>query len=147
MQLKRKVIITTGIISALVVVVGLFYLYRSFHPHTTVTRMVKDSDVRFKEEYYCEYLTVITAKSTLIRTAPSVETKWEEFHIWNDGIATELYENYVAPLHITVSGEVKDGKTTFLYEGYVTTPEGDTIPYREEKTFDYVFDPGSELFQ
>jgi hypothetical protein len=60
---------------------------------------------------------------------------------------SELTEHYAAPLHITVSGEVKDGETTFWYEGYATTPKGDTVDYRKEATFDYVFVPGDALFQ
>lgn len=34
-----------------------------------------------EEEYYYGYLTVIMAESSFIRTALSVDAKWEEFHL------------------------------------------------------------------
>lgn len=146
MSLKKKLLLLAGLAAALLIAAGGFLLYRSYHPYVVFARVVRDSDARFEEPYYCEVLMMISGTPSLISIAPSVEEKMKEYAIWNHIVEQDLYENYVAPLHITVSGEVKDGKTTFCYEGYVTTPQGDTIDYREEKTFDHVFAPQEELF-
>lgn len=146
MRWKRTALLLVGVAAALVVAAGSFYLYRSFHPNIIITRMIKDSDVQSEDEYYCEWMMAVTTESPMIPVAQSVKEKLRELSDWNNGVVTDLYEHYVAPLHITVSGEVNDGQTTFWYEGYATTPQGDTVQYREEKTFDYVFVPGDELF-
>ena len=148
MYLKRKFLFLIGVIAIPIVSVGAFCFYHySFHPNIMFVRMVKDSDVRFEEEYYFEWLMPITAESPIIPITSSIKDKMEKLYIWNNGVVTDLNENYVAPLHIIVSGEVKDGRTTFWYQGYATTSEGDTIEYWEEETFDYVFVSGDELFQ
>ena len=143
MKFKKKTLLLVVCLLVVLATVGSIFLYRSYHPNIMITT----SSVEKSEEYYCEWLRVVTGSSSFIPIASSINDKMTELSIWNNNVVTDLEENYVAPLNITVSGEVKDGKTTFWYEGYATTPEGDTISYREEKTFDYVFDPDSELFQ
>lgn len=147
MRMKRKFLFLIGFIAITMVSVVAFWFYHSYHPNIMFVRMVKDSDVRFEEEYYFEWLMPITAESPMIPIASSIEDEMKKLYTWNDSVVTDLNENYVAPLHITVSGEIKDGKTTFWYEGYATTLDGETIEYWKEETFDHVFVSGDELFQ
>lgn len=147
MPLRKKLLLFIGIAAVCAAAAGSFCLYKSFHPTIMITRMIKDSDARSEGAYYCEWLMMISGESSLVPTAAGVKAHMMEFSIWNNDVVTDLYENYGAPLHITASGQVKDGKTTFWYEGYATTPEGETVEYREEATFDYVFVPGDELLQ
>lgn len=147
MHLKKKGILIVGIIAIFMISIGTFCLYKFFFPNIFFTRMIKDSTAQSKEEYYCEFLMMIMTKPSMIPIAPSIEDKIRELADWNNDVTTDMYEKYVAPLHITVSGKVKDGKTIFWYEGYVTTKKGDTIEYREEKTIDYVFAPEDEMWR
>lgn len=62
-----------------------------------------------------------------------------EIQNWIFAVSDEL-RLYTAPYNVAVSGEVSDGKTTLRYEGVVTTQEGETINYLNEKTFDFVLD-------
>lgn len=58
----KKVLFAIGFVSIFIISIGTFSLYKSFHPNITFSRMIKDSDSRFKEEYYCEWLMPITKK-------------------------------------------------------------------------------------
>ncbi len=58
---------------------------------------------------------------------------------WNDEVVTELIAgDYIAPSNVTVYETIKNNKTTYTYTGYVTTQNGETIEYLNEKTFDFV---------
>lgn len=141
MNWKKKIFIPAAVMIALLDVIGSCCIYWSFHPQITITRSILDSD----EEYHYErIMTIFTSKFDL----PIAKPIRDELHAlfdWCDSVDADLYENYTAPLRITVSGEVKEGKTTFWYEGYATTQDGETIDYREEKTFDCVFVSNEEL--
>ncbi|MDD6679394.1 MAG: hypothetical protein PUF71_08470 [Firmicutes bacterium] len=74
--------------------------------------------------------------------SPDLQAKALEIWAWNDAVINELNDlRQNGACSITVSGEVSRGKTTLRYEGYVTDSEGQSVAYREEKTFDFVLDP------
>ena len=56
------------------------------------------------------------------------------FAMWSKSVFDGLYCGY-ENCHITVSGEVKGGKTTLRYAGTVTDQNGNEIPFEEESTF------------
>lgn len=111
---KKKIFIPIAVMVTLLAVIGLCCIYWSFHPQITITRSILDSD----EEYHYErIMTIFTSKFDLPIAEPIRDELYALFD-WCDSVDADLYENYIAPLRITVSGEVKEGKTTFWYEGY-----------------------------
>lgn len=88
---------------------------------------------------------MVIADNPDISIVKSVQEKVREYSDWNNKVIEEL-QKYSAPLDIRVSTDVKGGKTTFQYTGYVTTQDGETIDYQNEKVIDYVFVDGDKLF-
>lgn len=146
MALRKKIFVPIAIIAAALLTAGAFCMYWSFHPNITITRVVVGSNLS-DDEYYRERIMTIQTYPFNIPTAAPVIDHLRQLSDWVNRVETDLYENYVAPLRITVSGEVKDGKTTLWYEGYATTHNNETVEYREEQTFDYIFVPGDMLFK
>lgn len=145
-----KVIACLGVVLALLVgAFGVYYAYWSYHPHMVILCAQADSDRHFEEEHHHETIVVSLSNHRGIPLADSVEENLMELGEWNNRVITDLYENYIAaaPYDIRVSGEVAGGKTTLRYEGYVTTPEGETIDYKEEMTFDFAYVSNEDLFQ
>ena len=99
------------------------------------------ADARFeRDEYYAEGIRAAWASN------PQTDETLREFVLWNHIVDLELHYVYTAPYDVRVSGEVKGGKTTLRYEGYVTTQDGETIEYKNEMTFDGAFGPEGGLF-
>lgn len=143
--MKRRFLIL-GAIILLIVAVGGYWVYWSFHPHMMFHRTEAISSNRFEGEYHYETIMVSFANHRNIPLAKSVDTNLKEFADWNNRVITDLNQ-YIAPYNIKVSGEVADGKTTLRYAGYVTTQEGKTIDYKEEMTFDFAYVSNEDLFQ
>ena len=102
------------------------------YPDIHLSRMVVRADPRFEGlESYSEH----------IMLAWSGDKKVRELVLWNDVVDLEVHYFYTAPYHVEASGEVKDGKTTLRYEGYVTTQKGETVEYLREMTFDFAVGP------
>ena len=114
----------------------------------TISRTSKDSDPRFEgEHYHFEWLMVISGDGYYgVPIASKVLKQQLELAIWDNEVFDEIYYTYKAPLDIRVSGEVGNGKTTLRYEGYVTTEDGETIDYKNEKVFEVEFVKPDELF-
>ena len=139
----RAVFLAAGIAAVLIAVVGGAYyshVYRTLfpdYPDVRLSRMTARYDSLFEgKEAYCEHIMVFWSGDKKVR----------ELVLWNEVVDLEIHYFYTAPYHIEASGEIKNGKTTLRYEGYVTTRDGETIEYKNEMTFDAVFDPKSELF-
>lgn len=134
----RTVLLVVGIAAVLIAAVGGAY-YAHVHstlfpdyPDIKLTRATVQRDSLFdgKEAYY-----------EFIMIAWSGDKKVRELVLWNDVVDLEINYFYTAPYHIEASGEVKNGKTTLRYEGYVTTQEGETIEYKREITCDFAVGP------
>ena len=111
------------------------------YPEITLYRRDSIADARFeRDEYYADLIMAAWASN------PQTDEKMREFVLWNHIVDLELHYVYVAPYDIRVSGEVRGGRTTLRYEGYVTTQDGETIEYKNEMTFDGAFGPEGELF-
>ena len=139
----RAIFLTVGIAAVLIAVVcGAYYfhVYRTLfpdYPDVRLSRITAQHDSLFEgKEAYFEYIMVVWSGDKKVR----------ELVLWNHGVDLEINYFYTAPYHIEASGEIKNGRTTLRYEGYVTTQDGETIEYKNEMTFDAVFDPKSELF-
>ena len=146
--MKRKLLIPVLIVLALVLGYGGFYLYRSYHPNMMLLRSRPAGGAA---DHYREGMTIVTFGSSIplldIPVAAPVRAEMDRLWAWYDGVENDLIYNYQAPMHITVSGEVEDGKTTLRYQGYATNQAGERVEYLEEETFNYVFVPQDELLQ
>ncbi len=141
MNKKLIVSITAICVTAAVIISAGVYWYMSRYPSFDVKRMVSENG----DDYHNEWLMMVVSDNPNIPIAKSVQEKVSEYSDWNNKVMEEL-QKYSAPLDIRVSTDVKDGKTTFQYTGYVTTQEGETIAYQNEKVIDYVFVDGDKLF-
>lgn len=146
--MKKLVLVLGGVALALVVGFGAFRVYRSYHPNMMLLRSRPAGGAA---DHYREGMTIVTFGSSIplldIPVAAPVRAEMDRLWAWYDGVENDLIYNYQAPMHITVSGEVEDGKTILRYEGYATNQAGERVEYLEEETFDYVFVPQDELLQ
>ena len=118
-----------------------FWPTHHHYPEITLYRMDSVADPRFgRDEYYAEWIGAAWAGNS------ETDKKLREFVLWNRTVDLELHYVYIAPYDVRASGEVRGGKTTLRYEGYVTTRDGETIEYKNEMTFDGAFGPEGELF-
>lgn len=144
---SKKALVPLLVVAALALAAGAYYMYWSHHPHVVFHRAEAISSSRFEGEYHYETIMVSFAHhKAWIPLAKSVDADLKELADWNNRVITDLNQ-YIAPYNIKVSGEVANGKTTLRYAGYVTTQEGETIDYKEEKTFDFAYVSNEELFQ
>lgn len=141
MTKKLIVSITAICVIAAAIISSGAYWYLSCYPSFAIKRMVSENG----DDYHSEWLMMVIADNPNIPIAESVQEKIREYSDWNNNVVEEL-KKYSAPLDIRVSGDVKDGKTTFRYTGYVTTQDGETIAYQNEKVIDYIFVKGDKLF-
>lgn len=146
---KKLFRILSAVIFIAVLAFAIRYLsgivYRANHPIISIIRMDISNSERFSgEPYHDERIMAVTSTSWF--TPKKVRDELNEFSKWYHDVDNELYNNYVAPYDIRVFGEVKDGKTTIRFEGYVTTPDGETVDYKNERTFDIEFSDKSDLF-
>ena len=146
---KKLFRILSAVIFIAVLAFAIRYLsgivYRANHPIISIIRMDISNSERFSgEPYHDERIMAVTSTSWF--TPKKVRDELNEFSKWYHDVDNELYNNYVAPYDIRVFGEVKDGKTMIRFEGYVTTPDGETVDYKNERTFDIEFSDKSDLF-
>lgn len=142
--MKKTVII---VVAVLILLGGIFALYYNSYPLVSVVKSVTFSNPNFDGEYYRETVSIVTAGNDILPDSPKIEKRLSQVAEWNDSVVTELLNaDFVAPLNIKVSSEVKDGKTVLRYEGYVTTKDGEKQDYLNEKTFDFVLCPEKRLF-
>ena len=141
----RAVLLAVGIAAVLIAAVeGVYYFHEHrilFPEHSDVQlHLMKNRHDSLHEgkEAYFEYI--------MVGWYSTGDKKVRELVLWNHGVDLEINYCYTAPYHIEASGEVKNGKTTLRYEGYVTTQDGETIEYKNEMTFDGAFGPEGELF-
>lgn len=140
--------VITAVIAAVAVTslaaMAAYHFYWPTHhhyPEIQLYRRESVADARFaRDEYYAELIGAAWASN------PQTDKKLREFVLWNHTVDLELHYVYIVPYDVRVSGEVKDGKTTLRYEGYVTTQDGKTIEYKNEMAFDGAFGPEGELF-
>lgn len=61
---------------------------------------------------------------------------------WRHEIDNAFYtRQYIAPTDIKLTCELDGSKVTFIFKGITTSPEGKTIHYFNERTFDFVIVP------
>ena len=139
MTKKQKILIPVivAIVIVLAAVVGarIYFMNRVELSASTVS--FKD-DSRFPDQEYVSQRIMLTSGESdnwFFGQSEKVRSEIDRCFKWNGDVDQDLYNNYIAPLNITASVKT-DGKTTVIrYEGYVTTPDGETVDYCKEETF------------
>lgn len=147
MSKRIKILIAAVIMIFAVLLTCAAVLYRhwAYHPSTIIDRVVYDDG----EDRHIEMFSMIMSGSDKIPYSKVLQEKLAEYFDWQRQVEDDLYKyhfEYDTPCDIRVSAEVKDGKTTFRYEGYLTEPDGEKVDYKSEKVIDYVFVSEDELF-
>lgn len=126
--------ITVGaILLTVLILFGCCYLYCSNHPVMVIQRG------HSKPDGSLEYFACMEADRFGVPMSWKAKAESRAFAMWNKSVFDGLYFGY-AECRITVSGEVKNGKTTLRYTGTVTDESGSKIPFEEEKTFEIKMD-------
>ena len=139
---SNKTKIVVFVIVTLILLLGLAaggIWYHISHPEVYVTISVQDADPRFEEGYHMEYFMMTWGENDRIPPAKNVQQVLDQVLSWCHETETDIHDHFIAPLNITASGKVEQGKTILSYEGTVTTPEGLTQDYKKELTLDYLF--------
>lgn len=136
------------ILSALLLMVLLgigYYSYRVNHPYLSIQLGGGSSG----EDHYIGHISISYSTYHNLPLPKELDKNLLELSMWNNEIVTELMMSgeYMEPFYVKAYAEVEDGKTIFTYKGSVTTKDGVTKDYLEEKVFDYVFLPEEELLQ
>ena len=142
----KLLIIITAITLSLIIVAGSLYVYVGNHPNVQIG--ISNSKVYPEQENYenhYEMITVTVSSLFNIPASENAEKKLHELADWINEIDQDIRSNYTVPLNIEVSGEVKNGKTTFCYKGYATTLDGKRVEYNQEKTFDFLYTSNDDL--
>lgn len=140
---KKTLTVLLTVLLVLLLSAGGWYLYLAYNPDIDLSR--SQSSRNSEENYHSELIMIAFAEP--VPMADTVRQRLREVGDWNDGIASDLMYNYdnTQPRDIRVYGEIKDGKMTLGYAGYVTGKDGQRIDYKNEKTFDFVL-PLNPLF-
>lgn len=125
--------IASGILLTILILSGCFYLYCSNHPVMIIQRG------HAKPDGSLEYFACMEAERFGIPMSWKAKAETRAFAMWNKSVFDGLYYGYER-CSITVSGEVKGGKTTLRYAGTVTDESGNTTPFEEENTFEIEMD-------
>ena len=137
--MKKRLL--AGILAAVVLlsIAGVWY-YTSY-PVIGIGKMVASNSDKFEKEFHSELISLWGAGNDFLPDSPLQTRKWYEVSTWNEKVSFELMQYSIEggiAYNIEVSGEIKDGKTTLRYEGYIITKDGERIDYKQEKTFDFV---------
>ena len=129
------VIVIAVIVLAAVVGARIYFMNRADLSASTVSF---SEDSRFPDqEYVSQRIMLVSGESDnwFFGQSEKVRSEIDRCFKWNGDVDQDLYNNYVAPLNIPASVET-DGKTTTIrYEGYATTPDGETVDYYKEESF------------
>lgn len=144
-RVKILLVVIVFVIAALFTCAAVIYRHWAYHPATIIDRVVYEDG----EDRHIEMFSMVMSGSDKIPYAKVLQESLSEYLEWQRQVEDDLYKyhfEYDTPCDIRVSAEVKDGKTVFRYEGYVTAPDGERIDYKNEKVIDYVFVSNDELF-
>lgn len=128
---KKKFILGILIVGIALV---LGYQYRAYHPNL---------QIGIGGAHGLEIIHVVYSEPM----AREIQENLIEFGDWNEEATYVLFTEALEPRDIKAYGKVEDGKTTFRYEGYYTTKDGETIQFLEEKTFDFELPLEEELLK
>lgn len=137
MKKTGKITAVVAVLTIVVLLAGIgYYTYQSNHP--SYLQLYLGGGSR-GDDYYVEHIGISYSTRYNIPLSTTLEENILTLSDWNDEVVTELIAgDYIAPSNVTVYETIKNNKTTYTYTGYVTTQNGETIEYLNEKTFDFV---------
>lgn len=125
--------IVSAVFLTLLILFGCFYFYCANHPVITLQR------AQAKPDGSMEYFFCFETERYHVPLSWKAKAETRLFAMWNKSVFDGLYYGY-EECNITISGDVKDGKTTLRYSGTVTDANGNEIPFEEEYTFEITMD-------
>lgn len=137
MSKKKKVILIIVIAAVIVIVAGGV----GYAKYAEATRFEFVSFAHYGDNRYME---VISSHFSEREADSEFSENHNEYIQKNKEAYTEFFEKYqsgeyIDPINIHASIEVKDGQTIFTYYGTVTLASGETQEYNRQFTVDYVF--------
>ncbi len=130
---RRRLAVEAAVLAVLVVISCC--VFRAYDPEIFITRATPLNPT-YDVVGYREMVGTGSRRNSFIPLAKSVEDELYELWLWNDEVTSELVEVYSnEPYYIHVSGEREGREITLRYEGFVTTKEGETVPYFRQATF------------
>lgn len=141
---SKKIITCIVIVAVIAVLLAAFLLYYSKAKFTVEFTVA--SPVNTSENHY-GMIMVSEHENPLFKPSEEKLNNLLEIYDWLNSADTDVrkYFNNGA-YNIEGSGEIKDGKTTLRYKGYVTNENGEQIEYLNEKTFDFTVTDESHFF-
>lgn len=134
--MRKSLKIVLVLVAAAIIIALAVTGCRIFYPKYNITRGYVSSPSQ--PNYSGQYISVWHDPGVVLQNSKRSQNAGE-IQKWLFAVSDDL-NLYTAPYSITVSGEVSGGSTTLRYAGVVTTPEGETVDYLNEKTFDFVLD-------
>ena len=130
MKKMKRLLIYMAIIVVLAVG-GL--LYAKANPRVILGKAVSDSETHKEER-----LMITCAALFNMKINKRTDERVKEVSDWSNQFLTKLTNDCQGrACDIRLSGEMKDGKTTITYSGTYIDAQGNTVPVKESKTFDF----------
>lgn len=139
--MKKKIIISLAVLSMAVSFVGCsaasLGMNNSSQPYIVQISKAYISD----ENCYIEMPSVAISSRTGVEIPADIKEKMDTIIQKNDDISYELMSQYIQPSEVLLTIESKDGMTSFYYDGYVTTLDGETKDFNEVIVCDFELQP------
>ncbi len=130
---RRRLAVEAAVLAVLVVISCC--VFRAYDPGIIISRGTPLNPT-YDVVGYKEAIMVMETRNSPIPLAKSVKNEMYEFWLWNDEVLNELVElSFNKPYYVHVSGKRRGREITLRYEGFVTTKEGETVPYHRQATF------------
>ena len=131
-----KVVILLCCVAVLAVLVS--YLAKPLFPLVKISKMQSYSNA---EGNTVEMMAIVSSGAEWSPFVKKTEERLDLITDWINDIDEELRSYPMdQPHQVILSGDVKNGKTTFTFTGYLTNASGERVEYNREKTFDFVVD-------
>ncbi|MFI3115516.1 MAG: hypothetical protein R3Y12_05185 [Clostridia bacterium] len=129
---KKIILILVLVLSVVGVGVG-YYLQNSQNPEITVSIAGGGDD-----NHYMEFIGIAYSENGGVSMSDTIKSNITAISNHTQEVVLKLSTEYTEPLNVTCSYNEENGQTFVKYEGLVTTLDGETIDFSEEKIFDFV---------
>lgn len=135
-SLKKKIILFCCSFLTLLVLFAVIYdHYFAFKAYMSFSKVT----VHLEDDY--DYDMPVLAFSEVNPTKVYIDNI-NAYADWRHEIDNAFYSRqYIAPTNIKLTCELHGSNVTFTFKGTTTSPEGKTIHYFNERTFDFVIVP------
>lgn len=135
-SLKKKIILFCCSFLTLLVLFAVIYdHYFAFKAYMSFSKVT----IHLEDDY--DYDMPVLAFSEVNPTKVYIDNI-NAYADWRHEIDNAFYSRqYIAPTNIKLTCELHGSNVTFTFKGTATSPEGKTIHYFNERTFDFVIVP------